>query len=1353
MVPSRPPTFQYNALIALPPGFCLNRDTPNSAGQSRAPLSARLRPELVSMLVSASSFSKLSFHNPSLQLSNLESTASLGSGTVALISDVRVSLAGERQASDCGPIAVKLSTLEQLLASVTESLWVGQGAQGAVLKGQWRSGGCTVAVKWLVSDGGDLPAAYMEAVVAKLLAHPFLVQTFEYGICRLDEKFVQLQQQRHQQYSAGLPVDQQQQEEEEPRLQTLNHQLRDYAADCLDRSHLEQQQQSLPVRGQPEPAGGCKPSPCPSPPQQPGAVPPFPPCPLSFADAIEPSRCAGCSGDCSDTARCNADKVHGSITGIRCPIGQVHGSGTLAPAAQLEVGASPWAPTTPDPCVDALPSAFEALTAGQDSFDGGSGNPAGSRPVDCIGVLKQLGATMGKYVVQIVSEWCDEGTLHAAIRRGVFKPQAPAGPGGARGRSRTWALRALLRTAREVAQGMSHLHSLNIIHGDLKPGNVLLKSSRIDSRGFVAKVADFGLSRLCNQREEYVTTADWGTVPYMAGEYLDNRLCKSSDVPERDGHGEIVVNTAGSFSLMVYSFGVLLWQMYTGKAPFAGHLEAQVAVGVMLGNLHLEWPTNMPPPLARLGQACCLHEPEQRPTFKEVVVALTGIEAQGATGTFPLATAGAPLSTFGSSVSQATFHQLPTSQHQNQNHPHSENAARSVSRDTAPRLAPGRLQDACHLNRPTRSMLVLGSRKLDMLGDSCSSEIPPEPPESDAVASPSPFVVVERADAMGAAGGGIASVATQVPWRAQPMWRPLPPDLPPQPLPPLMLLQSPTLLHPHCPAGRFTPTSTSRLHMRTGPGSPVDDDLDVSGVVHGDSSPPTLLDSLSTHNVATMPPPPLALDVPAAAATTVQSMTYSSAAADSPAVPSALASMSPAGAWTTCCTRPTNAAAVVIGMERAGPLATTAGPAAAEVLPCRARAPEVAGVVSPPSAAAMGIPPRIPDGLPNYPVGGAAVSAAPSAEARDVVATCAGSDCNKARAVNEQPFGAEAAVPGTPATVSPTRLLPPPPLGATSLASLTFNLPCAPSASLTSPSGLNAECGVPANGADGCCMHASAPGFPAEAPLRQLPDIHRYVSLPAPLPGAKGGRGDVGDFVDSRGASMSTDMAQQSPGWYSLSSPRPEQQQEEQQIHINMMQHLLPPLQLAQPPQVQPKLREQPFAPQSCAFEAAAGATGDMSVAGNEAGFGTGQSPHAYSGRVLPLRLLHQRQQQMADVAVWTGRGVGKGAAAWTHSGLTGAPCAAAVAMHRRPRSALGLGGYGSATPGAAASAVVAGRRATGGAPLPHSYGSAVTTAGRALLDESPPPPPPPLGFSPMTLIPLGPVHEAVEGPGANADG
>ena len=93
------------------------------------------------------------------------------------------------------------------------------------------------------------------------------------------------------------------------------------------------------------------------------------------------------------------------------------------------------------------PADLSRVSSSEDSFDGSSSRLThGSKTpsVDCVDVLKQLGAAPGKYVVQIVSEWCDEGTLHAAVRKGVFRAQPQ------HGRSRTWALRALLRTAREV---------------------------------------------------------------------------------------------------------------------------------------------------------------------------------------------------------------------------------------------------------------------------------------------------------------------------------------------------------------------------------------------------------------------------------------------------------------------------------------------------------------------------------------------------------------------------------------------------------------------------------------------------------------------------------------------------------------------------------------------------------------------------------------------------------------------------------------------------------------------------------------------------------------------------------------
>ena len=66
----------------------------------------------------------------------------------------------------------------------------------------------------------------------------------------------------------------------------------------------------------------------------------------------------------------------------------------------------------------------------------------------------------------MILEFCDWGCLNKAIVKGVFRP----GLGSqSEGRLR---YRAMLRTVREIVQGLDHLHRLDVVHGDVKPPNM-----------------------------------------------------------------------------------------------------------------------------------------------------------------------------------------------------------------------------------------------------------------------------------------------------------------------------------------------------------------------------------------------------------------------------------------------------------------------------------------------------------------------------------------------------------------------------------------------------------------------------------------------------------------------------------------------------------------------------------------------------------------------------------------------------------------------------------------------------------------------------------------------------------------
>lgn len=63
----------------------------------------------------------------------------------------------------------------------------------------------------------------------------------------------------------------------------------------------------------------------------------------------------------------------------------------------------------------------------------------------------------------------------------------------------------------DTASGLDYLHSIGVVHGDLKTANVLLKGSTRDARGVTCKITDFGLSKvLDNEDQTHISTGTYG---------------------------------------------------------------------------------------------------------------------------------------------------------------------------------------------------------------------------------------------------------------------------------------------------------------------------------------------------------------------------------------------------------------------------------------------------------------------------------------------------------------------------------------------------------------------------------------------------------------------------------------------------------------------------------------------------------------------------------------------------------------------------------------------------------------------------------------------------------------------------
>src|SRR5512136_1200642 len=186
-----------------------------------------------------------------------------------------------------------------------------------------------------------------------------------------------------------------------------------------------------------------------------------------------------------------------------------------------------------------------------------------------IGKMYHLGEDMGLHYITM--EYVPGEDLKSFIRR-----------------SRRLDIATTVAIAKQVCSGLSEAHDAGIVHRDLKPGNIM-----IDKDGN-AKILDFGIARAVGTQGVTAEGSVIGTPEYMSPEQVEGR--------DSDRRSDI------------YSFGVIMFEMVTGRLPFAADTPFLVAF-----KQQSEKPTppedlsaKSPPQLSAVILRCLAKDPAKR---------------------------------------------------------------------------------------------------------------------------------------------------------------------------------------------------------------------------------------------------------------------------------------------------------------------------------------------------------------------------------------------------------------------------------------------------------------------------------------------------------------------------------------------------------------------------------------------------------------------------------------------------------------------------------------------------------------------------------------------------------------------
>ncbi|KAG0233310.1 hypothetical protein BGW42_007508 [Actinomortierella wolfii] len=209
-------------------------------------------------------------------------------------------------------------------------------------------------------------------------------------------------------------------------------------------------------------------------------------------------------------------------------------------------------------------------------------------------IIQFYGVEYREDEVWLITDYAEHGSLKRAIDKNLLTE---------------W--KDKIRIAQEIADGLAHIHQMNVLHRDLKSANVLLTSFN------EVRICDFGAATTLGVNESSTSVARHGTLQWMAPELLDGKLQYSAKSD-------------------VYALGMVMWEMAAmSTVPFQHMSHSEIEAAVLSGKRE-QLPdgtgdsTSEDTPNHTTGyipdnfrywiERCWKHDPSERPEAHEVAL-------------------------------------------------------------------------------------------------------------------------------------------------------------------------------------------------------------------------------------------------------------------------------------------------------------------------------------------------------------------------------------------------------------------------------------------------------------------------------------------------------------------------------------------------------------------------------------------------------------------------------------------------------------------------------------------------------------------------------------------------------------